>query len=86
MENEVKEVILDEELGNEVVAKVDRKTPKLVILGGITAVAALLFKFRNKINAKIEGNMVKKLTKRGYVVNSPAELKEIEEEIFEKLS
>ena len=70
MENEVKEV-LEEELTNESV-KTNRKNSKVMIFGVVALAGALLFKFRNKINAKVEGLMIKSLTKKGYVISTQA--------------
>ena len=84
MENEVKE-LLDDELNNEL-GKVNRKASKGMILG-ITAVAvsALLFRFRNKINTKIEGSMVRKLSKKGYTVLEPVATTELTDKIDDAL-
>lgn len=86
MENEVKEV-LDEELGNEL-GNVNRKSSKVKILGiaTVTAVTAVLLKFRNKINARIERKMVNKLTKKGYSVISPVDSEKIADELLESFS
>lgn len=83
MENEVVE-LLDEEVVVAEVAQANH-APVAIILGvvGVTA-AALLFKFRHKINAKIENNMVKKLTKKGYVVQKITDT-DPAEEIFKPL-
>ena len=72
MENEVKEV-LDEVAENEVVTT-NRKSPKAAIIGIAAATVALLVAFRKKIGAKIDGRMVKRLTKKGYSVINPTDL------------
>ena len=80
MENKVTEA-MEEGLNTET-GKVNR-APKLVILGGLATVGALLFKFRNKINTKIEGAMVKKLTKKGYEILAPKVVEVPVEQIFD---
>ena len=86
MEKELNEVILEEELGNETV-KTKRDFSKVKVLGiaAMASVTALLFKFRKKINTKIEGRMVKSLTKKGYTILDPVNTSEISEKIEETL-
>lgn len=84
MENEVKEV-LDEVVENEAVTT-NRKPAKAAIIGIAAATVALLVAFRKKIGAKIDGRMVKRLTKKGYTIDSPVDLKAIsDDELFEEV-
>lgn len=81
MENEVKEV-MDEVVGNEAVTT-NRKAPKAAIIGIAVATVALLVAFRKKIAAKNEARMVKKLTKKGYTVNSPSTFEDISDDLLD---
>lgn len=83
MENEVKEV-LEEGLNTET-GNVNRKSPKVMILGIVAVTTALLLKFRNKISAKIENIMVNKLDKKGYFIQKPAQLTDDVEQVFEEI-
>lgn len=83
MENEVKEV-LDEVTGNETV-NTKRKSSKVAIIGIATTAVALLVAFRKKIGAKIDGRMVKRLTKKGYTVNSPVDLEVISDDLLDEI-
>lgn len=83
MENEVKET-LEEGMTTET-GKLNGKKSKAIIVGGVAIASMLLFKFRNKINAKIENAMVKKLTKKGYNIQSPKETEAFVEGLFDEL-
>lgn len=83
MENEVKEV-LDEVVENEVVTT-NRKSPKAAIIGVAAAAVALLVAFRKKIGVKIDDSMVKRLTKKGYTVNSPVDLAVITDDLLDEV-
>lgn len=80
MENEVKEVLVEEVVNNEETVMVDNKPSKALLIGGLVAIGAILFKFRNKIGTKLDGFMVKKLTKKGYSVYSPTDLEVISDD------
>lgn len=82
MGKELQEV-MGEEMVNEL-EEVNNKPSKGAVLGiAIAAVAGVLFAFRKKINAKIEGSMVKKLSKKGYTVIEPKLSEEIQDKILE---
>ena len=83
MENEVKEV-LDEVVGNES-SNVSRKSSKVAIFGLAATAVALLVAFRKKISARVDGRMVKRLTKRGYTVHTPVEVEVIPDNLLEEI-
>ena len=82
LENE----LLNEEVNNGL-EEVTRKPSKVKIIGiaALASVTALLLKFRKKIGTRIEGVMVKKLSKKGYTVLEPMVSTEIAEKIDETL-
>lgn len=64
--NEVMEGVVNES------ETVNRKPSKVAIFGIVAVtVTGLLLGFRKKISAKIEGSMVKRLTKKGYTIFEP---------------
>lgn len=70
MEKEVTEV-LEEGVVNEL-ENVKPKPSKVAFIGFAAAITAgLLLVFRKKIATKVEGSMVKKLTKKGYTIYKP---------------
>ena len=75
MEHETNEM-LEATLGNESVST-NRKSPKAVLLGAAVAISALFIAFRKKINAKVENCMVKRLTKKGYIVSDPIKFEDL---------
>ena len=82
MEKELQEV-MGEEMVNEL-EEVNKKPSKGAVLGiAVAAVAGVLFAFRKKINAKIEGSMVKKLSKKGYTIIKPELGETISEKVLE---
>lgn len=87
MEKELNEVVLEEGLNNETV-ETNHKFSKVKVLGivAMASATALLLKFRKKINTKIENRMVKKLTKKGYIISNPTELEIMADDIIDALS
>lgn len=84
MENEINEV-LEEGVVNEV-DNVSSKTSKTkaVFLGIAAATMGLLVAFRKKISAKVVDVMIKKLSKKGFTVLTPAP-NNVSENLFEDL-